>query len=101
MYEVEFSSMLFRVPGKGGWTFAPVPEELAPPVTEGWGRTPVEAVVDGREWKTSVWRDRNGRTLLPVPKSIRGAKEDGDVVDVRLRFSGVRGGGRRPANLSP
>jgi hypothetical protein len=87
MHEVEFSSTLFKIGGKGGWTFAPVPEHLAPPVTEGWGRTPVVATVDGREWKTSVWRERSGRTLLPVPKDVRAGKEQGDVVQVTLRFS--------------
>ena len=86
-YEVEFSTTLFRVPGKGGWTFATVPEEYAPPLTEGWGRTPVVAVVDGHQWKTSVWRERTGRTLLPVPKKVRQTKDDGDAVTVRLRFS--------------
>lgn len=86
IHEVEFTSKLFRVPGKGGWTFAPVPKKHAPPVTEGWGRTPVEAAVDGRAWKTSVWREKSGRTLLPVPKAIRGGKEDGDSVKVKLRW---------------
>jgi hypothetical protein len=86
-YEVEFSSTLFRVEGKGGWTFAPVPEELAPPVTEGWGRTPVVATVDGETWKTSVWRERSGRTLLAVPKAIRRGKTHGATVQVRLTFN--------------
>jgi hypothetical protein len=85
--DVEFSSTLFRIEGKGGWTFAPVPEHLAPSVTEGWGRTPVVATVDGRTWKTSVWRERSGRTLLPVPKAVRGDKDHGQTVEVRLRFS--------------
>lgn len=88
-YEVEFSSSLFRVPGKGGWTFATVPEEHAPSVTEAWGRAPVVATVDGHTWKTSVWRERTGRTLLPVPKAVRGIKGHGDAVTVRLRFSTV------------
>jgi hypothetical protein len=86
-YEVEFSSVLFRVDGKGGWTFAPVPEHLAPSVTEAWGRTAVEATVDGQSWKTSVWRERSGRTLLPVPKAVRRGKEHGDTVQVILRFN--------------
>lgn len=86
MHEVEFSSTLFRTEGKGGWTFAPVPEHLAPPVTEGWGRTPVEATVDGRAWKTSVWRERSGRVLLPVPRAVRRGKGDGDEVQVRLAY---------------
>ncbi|HEU0052781.1 MAG TPA: DUF1905 domain-containing protein [Longimicrobium sp.] len=86
-YEAEFRSTLFRVPGPGGWVFATVPEEFAPTATAAWGRTPVVATVDGHTWKTSVWRERSGRTLLAVPKAIRGKKDNGDVVEVRLEFS--------------
>jgi hypothetical protein len=85
-HQVEFSSVLFRIQGKGGWTFAPVPERLAPAATEAWGRSPVLATVDGQAWKTSVWRERSGRTLLPVPRKVRGDKDDGDTVEVVLRF---------------
>ncbi len=81
-----FTATLFRYPGKGGWHFAPVPERLAPNVTHGWGRTPVVATVDGHTWSTSVWRGKDGRTLLAVPKALRGAKGDGDRVQVELRF---------------
>jgi hypothetical protein len=88
-YTVRFRAKLFRYPGKGGWHFAPVPANYAPPVTEGWGRTPVYAVVDGRAWKTSVWRGKDGRTLLAVPKAARGAKGDGSFVQVELRFASV------------
>jgi hypothetical protein len=86
-YLVEFSAELFRIEGKGGWTFAPVPEELAPSVTEAWGRTSVVATVDGVTWKTSVWRERSGRTLLPVPKAVRRGKGHGETVSVSLRFN--------------
>ena len=82
-----FTATLFRIPGKGGWTFAPVPPAQAPPATQAWGRTPVVATVDGYRWKTSVWRERSGRTLLPVPKAARGAKGDGDRVRVCLEFT--------------
>ena len=82
----EFTSRLFRVPGKGGWTFATVPERHAPPVRHAWGRAPVLATVDGHRWRTSVWREKSGRTLLPVPKEARGEKRDGDRVTVRLEF---------------
>jgi hypothetical protein len=81
-----FRAKLFRYAGKGGWTFAPVPKKLAPPVTHGWGRTPVCATVDGYVWSTSVWRDKTGRTLLPVPKGARGTKEHGATVTVRIDF---------------
>ena len=85
-YRPEFVSTLFRYAGAGGWHFAPVPEECAPRVTHGWGRTPVRATVDGHTWKTSVWRGKDGRTLLAVPKKVRGPKGDGDDVAVRLEF---------------
>ena len=84
-----FTSTLFRIPGKGGWTFATVPDRHAPSVTRGWGRASVLAVVDGREWRTSVWKEKCGRTLLPVPKAIRGAKGHGDRVKVELTYLAI------------
>jgi hypothetical protein len=47
----------------------------------------VHATVDGKSWDTSVWREKTGRTLLAVPKKIRGAKDDEDEVDVALEYS--------------
>ncbi|MDF1504449.1 DUF1905 domain-containing protein [Roseisolibacter sp. H3M3-2] len=85
-YGGTFTARLRRIPGKGGWTFAPVPEACAPRVTHGWGRTPVRATVDGVTWETSVWRDRSGETLLPIPRRVRGGRGDGDAVRVTLAF---------------
>lgn len=85
----EFSARLFRYPGKGGWTFVAVPDRLAPSRTLAWGRTPVLASVDGYEWKTSVWKGKDGGTVLAVPRAARGAKGHGDTVRVRLTFSGL------------
>jgi uncharacterized protein DUF1905 len=85
----EFPSELFTYPGKGGWTFATVPERYAPSATEAWGRTPVRATVDGVAWETSVWREKSGRTLLPVPKRVRGTKGHGDRVRVRIEFDAL------------
>jgi hypothetical protein len=83
-----FVSQLFKYPGPGGWHFAPVPDEYAPPVAHAWGRSPVRATVDGYSWATSVWRDtKTQRTLLAVPKRVRGAKGAGDSVQVRLEFT--------------
>jgi hypothetical protein len=82
-----FVSRLVRYPGKGGWTFAPIPKRLAPPVTRPWGRTPVSAVVDGTAWNTSIWRDRKtGGALLAVPARIRRQKGHGDTVAVEFSF---------------
>ena len=79
-----FLATLFRSPGKGGWTFAPVPEAHAPLRTGPWGRVPVVATVDGKRWSTSVWHDKTHGCLLAVPKRIRGDKGDGDVVEVSI-----------------
>jgi hypothetical protein len=86
-YTCEFSSTLFRVSGEGGWVFAEVPKQHAPSATLGWGRVPVRATVDGRSWDTSIWREKSGRTLLAVPKKIRGEKDHEDSVDVQLQYS--------------
>lgn len=79
-----FKAKLMRYPGPGGWTFARIPARHAPPVTHGWGRTPVRATVDGKTWDTSVWRDTKYGTLLAVPKRLRGDKGHGDTVEVVL-----------------
>jgi hypothetical protein len=52
----------------------------------GGSGTKVFASVDDVAWRTSVWRDRTGRTLLPVPKKVRGDSTDGAVVQVTLRY---------------
>lgn len=82
-----FSATLWRVPGKGGWHFATVPARHAPSKALAWGRIPVIATVDGRRWKTSVWLEKSGRVLLPVPKDVRRDKREGDRVRVALEFS--------------
>jgi hypothetical protein len=63
-----------------------IPPRHAPPVTRGWGRTPVIATIDGTTWETSVWRGKDGRSLLAVPRHIRGTKGDGDSVRVVIVF---------------
>ena len=53
--------------------------------------TPVIATVDGKTWKTTIWKDTKGqRTLLPVPKKIRGLKGNGHVVNVEIRLDRER-----------
>lgn len=80
-----FTTLLFKWSGPSAWHFATVPERFAPPATHAWGRTPVEATVDGHTWSTSVWRGKDGRVLLAVPAKVRGAKQHGDEVTVEIR----------------
>jgi hypothetical protein len=81
-----FRTTLARIEGKGGWTYARIPKKLAPPITRAWARTPVRASIDGIEWDTSVWRSRNGEGFLPVPKRIRGGREEGDRVTIAFTY---------------
>ncbi len=96
-----FRSKLFKYPGKGGWTFATVPKKHAPSSKLAWGRTPVIAslvrvqkknpknpdkAVDQIEWRTSVWTEKSGRVLLPIPAKVRGPLGDGDTVLLELTF---------------
>jgi hypothetical protein len=82
-----FQATLVRHAGKGGWTFAAIPAGLAPPITRGWGRMPVHAVVDEYAWDTSVWRASKSKgALLAVPKQVRGGKGGGDTVTVMFTF---------------
>ena len=75
-----------RIPSKGGWTYVSVPKKLTPPITRAWARTPVQACLDGTAWATSVWRSKSGEGFLPVPKRIRGDKEEGTRVTVAFTF---------------
>lgn len=86
-HRTTFTATLFTYPGKGGWTFVPVPSECAPSRSGPWGRMPVVALLGDRRWEASVWREQSGRVLLPLPKSVRGALGDGDVVTVSLEFN--------------
>ncbi|MBX7059035.1 MAG: DUF1905 domain-containing protein [Leptospirales bacterium] len=86
MKKLSFQCKLFRHPGAGGWTFATVPPECAPPYKLSWGRTPARAGLDGKEWDTSVWTERSGRILLPIPAKVRGKRKAGELVKLTLSY---------------
>jgi len=81
-----FKTTLRRIPGKGGWTYATIPKKLTPPITRAWARTPVRASIDGIQWDTSVWRSKIGEGFLPIPKRVRGAREEGARVTIAFSF---------------
>jgi hypothetical protein len=76
--------------GPAAWHFIEVPAEDAPDFAGAFGRVPVTATVDGKTWSTSVWREKDGRWLMPVPKKIRGGKGDGDLVGASLEVDTAR-----------
>jgi hypothetical protein len=86
-----FTGTLFTTEGTGAWTFVALPKSISPPVTGSWGMTPVIAKVDGKTWKTTIWKDsKRKKRFLPVPKKIRGQKGDGEKVAVELRMDRER-----------
>ena len=78
--------MLRRIAGKGGWTYVTIPKKLTPPITRAGARTPVHASMDGIEWDTSVWRSKTGEGFLPIPKRVRGDKEEGAGVSIAFSY---------------
>ncbi len=87
MTRVRFRAEIWRIPGKGGWHFVEVPERCAPSYRLAWGRSPVQATVNGVSWTTSVWREASGRVLLPLPRAVRHGLAPGDRVSVLLAYA--------------
>ena len=78
-----FSAVLINL---GSWRVAYLPESIAVEAVREFGRTPVIAQCCSQKWKTSLWRDKEGKTMLPIPKKIRGFLDEGDVVEVYFEF---------------
>ena len=87
-----FSGELIHWRGPSPFHFIALPQaeageikSVANLVTYGWGVIPVEAVIDGVEFTTSLF-PRNGGYLLPVKDRVRLVLglELGDVVEVEL-----------------
>ena len=58
--------------------------------------TPVVASVDGREWPTTVWRDKNPTQPAACAQEKCAAKKgDGDTVEIVLRIDRNRKAKRR------
>ena len=79
-----FDAELIEWTGPAAWHFVEVPADCAPDFAGSFGRVPVTATVDDHTWTTSVWRGRDGRWLLPVPKKVRRRKVDGDSVTASI-----------------
>lgn len=78
--------LLEKFPGKGGWTYARVPE--IPPDRHAWfGWVRVNGSIDGVELKHyNLMPMGNNQLFLPVKAAIRKkiGKEAGDMVDIIL-----------------
>jgi len=93
----EFSGLLWRYPGDGGWHFVSLPAEISAEITDigggarrGFGSLRVAVRVGATSWNTSVFPDtKTGTYLLPVNQAVRIAEqlEDGDEVNAELQLS--------------
>lgn len=83
---VDKEYLLEKFPGKGGWTYAAIPEVLKNPHTPfGWVR--VKGRIDGYEIERSKLQPMgNGKLFFPVNAKIRKAigKQAGDKVHIIL-----------------
>lgn len=63
--------------GKAAWHFLRVPKEIGDQIksfalpTKGFRSVPVKAVINGVEWTTSIFPEKEGSYLLPIKKSVR------------------------------
>jgi len=85
-----FDVQLVEWDGPAAWHFVEVPPVHAPDFAGAFGRVPVIATVDGATWRTSVWREKDGRWTLPVPKKVRRRKSDGDTVSACVEVDTAR-----------
>lgn len=92
MLRFEFEGKLWRYPGNGAWYFITIPKKYAKeisalrdPIKKGFGSVKVQVIIDGLEWHTSIFPDKNSDSyLLPVKKDIRRRKDLQDATTVRL-----------------
>ena len=78
-----FKSILVKLQS---WTIAALPKHFVIEAVHPFGRTPVIAKLNGKEWKTSLWTEKSGETMIAVPKKVRGKLEVGDEVDISFVY---------------
>ena len=70
----------------GSWTVAPLPQSIEIEAVSSFGRTPVTAEIDSKTWSTSLWTDKKGKTMIALPKKVRGVLIEGDLVEISFEF---------------
>jgi len=56
-----FNSILTKLQA---WTIAPLPKDFMIEAVHPFGRTPVIATLNDKEWKTSLWTEKSAETMI-------------------------------------
>lgn len=78
-----FSAILKKL---ASWRVAPLPKAFVIEAVHPFGRTPVIATLNGKEWHTSLWTEKDGNTMIAIPKKVRGHLDEGDEVEVSFIY---------------
>ena len=97
MSNYEITGAVWRHPGKAGWHFVTLPEEIADEIRARYagahrpfGSVPVRASLGATTWTTSVFADANSSSyLLPVKAAVRRCErvEEGDTATLALELA--------------
>ncbi|HFU75347.1 MAG TPA: DUF1905 domain-containing protein [Arcobacter sp.] len=79
----QFKSTLTKL---ANWFVAPLPDDIQIEAVHAFGRTPVIATVNNKTLATSIWREKNGKTMIAIPKKVRGKLLEGDEVEIYFKF---------------
>ncbi|MCB0646363.1 MAG: DUF1905 domain-containing protein [Saprospiraceae bacterium] len=87
MSKIDAIYPLEKFPGKGGWTYAAIPEIAQNPANP-FGWVSVKGTIDGVPIQTKLMPMGNGQLFLPVKASLRKTirKSQGDTVHIVLEL---------------
>ena len=68
------------------WYIAALPSTIDIEAVHCFGRTPVIATVNNKTWNTSIWTQKDGITMIEIPKKVRGNLIEDDEIEIYFEF---------------
>lgn len=78
-----FKSTLIKLQS---WYIAPLPNNIDIEAVHCFGRTPVIAKVNNKTWNTSIWTQKDGITMIAIPKKVRDKLIEGEEIEIHFEF---------------